>query len=322
MSPNRPWQLRKDEIVQAYVSGERIDSIKKRFGITGNSIFALVKQAGVPLRGFPSELKYDHEAIIADYLAGMPMGDIAAKHNLPHPEQIRFICQKHGVKSNRHGGALPLSMKPWKWDFFNGRTEEAAYWAGFLMADGSLAKEGLSSWCLSLTLHERDVEHLYAFCDVLGLDRGFVKPQPTKYKEKSYMMYRVSVYHPECAEILLPWGIVPRKTYNFSDPNVALELLPAYLRGWADGDGSVLAKTGNTNFRMTGNYQALQWYESALHLIGFTGNITMKHPEGKVWGRLEVYGKHNVQEIARLLKVHEFGLRRKWDKVLNGGNAT
>ena len=266
--PKRPWQGREDEIVQAYLDGKRVRNICTEFQISVATVFSLLKSRDVPFRGMPPELKYDHQAVIADYLAGMPMGDITAKHNLPHPEQIRFICQKHGIKSNRHGGALPLSMKPWKWDFFKGQTEQVAYWAGFLMADGGLVKDGLSTWCLSLSLHERDIEHLYAFCDAIGLDRGFVKPQPTKYKEKSYIMYRMTVYHPECAEILLPWGIVPRKTYNYSEPTVALSLLPAYLRGWADGDGNVRVQTGNTIFQVTGNYQGLEWYAKALRLIG------------------------------------------------------
>lgn len=313
---NRPWRGREDEIVQAYLDGWRTRRIYDEFKISNRALFDVLKSRGVELRGFPSELKYDRAAIVADFVAGMSYEELQQKYNIPYRQSIAPMLRSAGIKSTRVGGAKPLSLKPWNADYFNGRTDGVAYWAGFLMADGSVMDDGGNSRVLALTLGEKDIDHLRAFCDAIGLDREFIKPQPTKYKDKTYTMYRVTVYHQTLLESLGPWGITLNKTYDYVAPEVESTLLPAFLRGWADGDGHVMRSgRGLWSFGVTGNYHGLLWYRDALKRIGFDGNILVKQEQGKVWGRLKIFSLEGVRQVAKLLKTDDFCLRRKWDKV-------
>ncbi len=312
----RPWHGREDEIVQAYLDGWRTRRIYDEFQISNRALFGVLESKGVMLRGFPPELKYDHAAIVTDYLAGMTLAEIVGKYNLPHYQVLYPIFKKAGIKATRTGGPKPLSMKPWNADYFNGRTEDVAYWAGFLIADGSIINDGGNTWVLSLTLGEKDIEHLRTFCDAIGVSMEFIKPQETHYREKHYTLYRISVYHQSLPDTLKAWGITPNKTYDYVAPQVDRQLLPAFLRGWADGDGHITHGTrGTWTFGITGNRDGITWYGNALRSIGYTGHIGGEMPEGKAWGRLRISGLANVRQVASLLKTDDFCLRRKWDKV-------
>jgi hypothetical protein len=313
---NRPWHGREDEIVQAYLDGWRTRRIYDEFQISNRALFDVLESKGVELRGFPSELKYDRAAIVADFVAGMSYEELQKKYNIPFRQSIAPMLRSAGIKSTRAGGPKPLSLKPWNADYFNGRTEDVAYWAGFLMADGSITNDGGNTYVLSLTLGEKDIEHLRAFCDVIGIDREFIKPQAMHYREKHYTMYRINVYHQSLPEMMKPWGIIPNKTYSHVPPEVSVDLLPAFLRGWADGDGSVAhSARGSWTFGVVGNRDGIDWYTNALRSIGYTGHIGSERPEGKAWSRLIVSGADNVRQVAKLLKTDDFCLRRKWDKV-------
>lgn len=314
----RQWAGRESEMIQAYQNGERINSITERFSISKGTLFTLLNKQGIPLRGFPSELKYDAKAVIADYLAGMSLADMAVKHGFPHVEVLHPILKRHGIAATRQGGNAPLSLKPFNPAFFGEQTKETAYWCGFLMADGSIRAESNTgkSWALSLNLHVKDSEHHYAFCDAIGVDRKFVRWYDSRYKDTVSRMQDITVYHKSLPDLLRPWGVVPKKTHVFEAPQVSDDLLPSYLRGWADGDGNVRVSNYPV-FQVTGNYQALLWYADAMRRLGFDRKMTVRQAQGKDWGRLGTWGIESVRMVARLLQVHEFCLERKWKGVLD-----
>jgi hypothetical protein len=311
------------EVIQDYLRGVPFADIQERHGIARSTVFAVLKRNYIDLNRYHSRLpyKYDHQAIIADYLAGMPLEDIAQKHGIAHRESILPILKRHGIPATRIGGPKALSMKPFNPAFFARQDATTAYWAGFLMADGSIRQDRPKSntWALSLTLHERDIDHLFAFCDAIELDRSFVRTYESRYKAHISLMKSITVYHPSLPDSLAPWGIVPHKTYTYVAPQVSDDLLPAYLRGWLDGDGHIRweATSQQTRCGVTGNYDALLWYQGTLQRLGFDGNINVRQAPGKCWGRLHIYGKNNLQTLIDLLHVRDsVHLPRKWQKAL------
>lgn len=305
------WDI--NEVIKDYRDGMKVKDILTRHGMSKATFYNIIREQGEELRGPRGpERRYDHQIIIEDYLSGMTLDEIAEKHEMPHRQVISPILKKHGIERDRSGGPKPLSQKPWNPHLFSERTPTAAYWAGFIMADGSLSKSG-AAWCLSLSVHEKDIEHLYAYCDAIELSRDFVRLQEQRYGESVYNMARVQTYFHDLPEIMRPWGIVPRKTYNFVAPDLPEEVLPHYLRGWFDGDGCVVKNGNSLRFGVTGNHEAMQWYRRALKQIGFRGRIIVKRPGGKVWARLSVYGVDKVANITWLLKANDsFKLERKW----------
>lgn len=311
-------------IIEDYTSGVSISEIKQKYGIVYDStIYQMLKRYGIQAdrRGVNREnpTKYDQDQVLKDYLSGMSLRDIASKHGFPHYQVIYPILKRGGVVRERTGGLSPLSRKPWNSEFFSHQNEVSAYWAGFLMADGSLGNDKGNTWSLKLSVHERDLVHLLSYCDAIELDRNFVRSQPTRFKTKEYMMCDATVYHPTLPETLQQWGIVQRKTYEYAEPKVQSDMLPHFLRGWFDGDGHLIWSKKTKRLGVTGNQNALHWYASALRSLGLEGNISLSHADGKVWGRLNIFGADNINRVADLLKAHtSFRLARKWDK-LHGG---
>src|ERR1035437_3192398 len=113
---------------------------------------------------------------------------------------------------------------------FSNETPEVAYWAGFLMADGTVTRNG-ASFVVSLSLSENDLDNLLKFRDFLGKqDEPGTMPQD---------MRRVAVGSKRLGNDLARWGVVPNKTYVGIIPSdIPNELLPHYIRGLIDGDRS------------------------------------------------------------------------------------
>ena len=114
--------------------------------------------------------------------------------------------------------------------FKNIDTEEKAYWLGFLYADGSV---GSTDNRIELGLAAQDLEHVKKFKDFIGLDNKI------SYRPSS-KSYRYCFKDKIFKEILISQGCVPNKSLILQFPSiqqVPLNLIPAFLRGYFDGDG-------------------------------------------------------------------------------------
>lgn len=254
-------------------------------------------------------LNYEHyEQIIFDYLSGMNQKDVAEKNGIGR-DAVHNILVTRGITPRSYTGER-ISNKKWEWnhDFFNERTPTTSYWAGFLMADGCLQTHGGHS-SLIVVLHGKDKEHVGCFCDAVGLSRDAM------YKRKDKFHFGVHLNYYGLPEQLKSWGIVPRKTYEYIEPYVDDELLPHYLRGWVDGDGSVYSYGDGARFTVVGNNQAMLWFADALRKLGYDGNIGIhSHSGSSDFSNLYIGGQDNVNKIRKMLLVDEnFKLERKWN---------
>lgn len=111
-------------------------------------------------------------------------------------------------------------------DLFKGHSHEKYYFLGFIAADGCIYDKSLI-----ISLHERDVDVLYKFCDWLELPHTLVK------KRGCYVHF--SKYNQELVNCILEYGITPRKTKVLKFPNnIPDEFEKSFILGYFDGDGS------------------------------------------------------------------------------------
>lgn len=201
-----------------------------------------------------------------------------------------------------------MTTRKWFWDFdfFKHRDKTTAYWAGFLMADGHIRRVRKNTSLLVVYIQNSDAEHIGKFCDDLGLTREAIYIRPDG-------AVGVQPGHPNLIDDLEYWGIVPRKTYNFVEPQVSdPELLRHYLRGWADGDGQIYAFGTGARFTISGNNPALEWYVSKLRELGYSGGCNITHRTTE-YGLIYIGGKNQVKDVIDLLKKNgDFCLERKW----------
>lgn len=121
--------------------------------------------------------------------------------------------------------------------FTDPQSDSDAYWIGFLAADGTVRGHG-GHWDLSVHLKASDAPHLAKLCTALETDT------PVRLvKGGGYRAAIVQFRGREVTEAAKPWGIVPNKTRSYRFPaHVPTPLIPAFLRGYFDGDGTLIVR--------------------------------------------------------------------------------
>lgn len=126
--------------------------------------------------------------------------------------------------------------------FENIDTEEKAYWLGFIAADGSIVKSSeYNSYRLYINLSHVDEGHLEKFRSAIGAsDTKFQKYTSTKgfSNPNGSTTSRIVLNSFKLCNDLEKYNIYQRKSYDIEIPNIDDNLMPHYLRGVFDGDGS------------------------------------------------------------------------------------
>lgn len=231
---------------------------------------------------------------------------------------IRRELRRSGVdaKDFRPRGARgrrPTNARSYRFDAFSKRDAETAYWAGFLMADGSVSDSGE----LSLSVHEQDRSHVILFAKWIGLSATDV--YRAKPSGGSGAKAKIHLKHQSLVGDLRTWGVVPRKTYCFIEPDVPCDLLPHFVRGWVDGDGYIMTAKTKERSRVVGNRMAMRWLAS--RVAECTSGIVIprvgSEKDGRAWATAAVSGPNN---LLRFLSWMYDGtgprLSRKWTPAI------
>jgi hypothetical protein len=116
-------------------------------------------------------------------------------------------------------------------------TEEKAYWLGFLYADGNIKDTKVE-----LSLQYGDINHLEKFREFMGL-KNKIQVRTSKIDDKEYKSCRLSFRSKKVSSDLIKLGCVPRKSLVLkfpSDEQVPAHLKRHFMRGYIDGDGSLI----------------------------------------------------------------------------------
>lgn len=116
---------------------------------------------------------------------------------------------------------------------FSVLTEEAAYWIGFLMADGCVRQfGGKKQGILKVTLHEQDYDHLVRlqeFCQTTYPISSYLQKGTNK------TVYEFRLTSQQVVSDLEKYGVVPNK--SLTAKVLLLEKNSHFWRGVIDGDG-------------------------------------------------------------------------------------
>ena len=256
--------------------------------------------------------------VLEDYNSGLSQIEILNKHNIS-AKRFRKIFLSNGIVYKRTASSY-LRNKNIDWDisFFENESPDLAYIAGFIFADGCLIHKkyvNTSTYSLKISLNEKDLNILEYICDCIGLDHSKITDVPARIGDPQK---QISIGHRMLGDLLKPWGIIPRKTYNFMPPQVSDEMLPHFIRGWIDGDGNISVRYRKSSFiRLTGNKEALNWFIDNIHRIGYQNKIyKTEWSEGKVWAKIIIQNRQNIYWFKKNLFCDKyFCVKRKWDKI-------
>jgi hypothetical protein len=256
--------------------------------------------------------EFDRQSIINDRIhGGLDLNKLASKYDCNWRAIKRLLVDTGNYHDTRHA----VVVNQWDYDFFNRSDPIVAYWAGFAFADGCIRKHSYGAR-LCIVIKEGDLGHIQKLAETVHFPVN-------KIIRGSGGCFVIQLYKHGFSfpEELARWGIVERKSYNFSVPQISDNLIPHFLRGWVDGDGSIHVGTKNQRFEIVGNSLAIEWGIDQFRKIGYSGHISQISMEGKTWGRLCIYGATQITAAANLLFANDIShpkLDRKWEFLSPG----
>lgn len=220
------------------------------------------------------------------------------------------------------GNFINQKSRFWDVSFFKNITEKSAYWAGFLIADGSVCCNG-NNCKVDTFIQESDRCHIEMFCEDLLLDKKYIKTYAKRYSGNRQKLVGMSISSSHLRSELYQFGIVPNKSNCYVEPNIDLAMWPHFIRGWFDGDGNIDTdtnkKTGVTTgkWSIAGRMDALGFVSDKMRQLGYQGHIGIYHKRQKpVYGSLYICGIKNITAIYNILYGQlQPRLNRKWLKI-------
>ena len=217
-------------------------------------------------------------------------------------------CSTHLQRVIRRGDASIVLLPRRKYEFNEGLldtwTQESAYMLGWAITDGNVNDTSSPS----LSFHLKDQEAI----DILKRLFGWHGP------DKIYAGYPFVAFRSRhLVERLKMLGVTPRKSLTAALPMVPLELLPHFVRGIIEGDGTVDAPAGR--LRVTINSASPAFMTGLRDTLPFNGSFfaigkqSRMHP---LW-RL-VYSMREAKKLCAWLYQDSEGLRltRKYEHYL------
>lgn len=165
-------------------------------------------------------------------------------------------------------------------------TEEKAYWLGFMYADGFIqSKRPQNNRKIGITLTNSDIGHLEKFKKALNYTGDIKTYAPSKNCYKGTKPYsRILIVSDKLASDLIKLGCVENKTDILTYPTeqqVPLNLQKHFIRGYIDGDGSLMIKKDfNFAINVTGTLEVIEGIKKFLNLSHLKNQ--QRHPERSV----------------------------------------
>lgn len=251
------------------------------------------------------------------YLSGTSLENLAKKYKI-HTRTVARILKRNG-QASRGNLKYPTNIEAFK----SIKEKDAAYILGFLYADGY---NDTGRGKVEITLAEKDRKLLEAIRDYISPTRPiYFKHKSTLGFKNANSQHEIRLYLPipRLSKYLASLGLAQNKTFTLefpSDDIVSENLLPHFVRGYFDGDGSMcISRNGQgVSYGKCGVISSNRFcekYKEKLASIGIKGN-TDPHPSD---GMSSVV----INKKGDILKFYNFlysdggiFMQRKYDKFI------
>lgn len=216
-----------DDIIELRMSGVLTKDIAKIYETSPSSVTRALERNGVFTRNLYPMTEENISVLLEEYKNGNTLKEIAIKYGVS-PDTISKLLDKNNVPK-RPAYRTIYSLNEHYFDKID--TQEKAYILGFLAADGCVHKN-----TITLSLQENDKHILDEINELLGSNR------PLHYRTYNVgkNQYRLVIVNQYMAQQLKDKGIIENKSLKLEFPEcITDELLPHFLRGLLDGDGSI-----------------------------------------------------------------------------------
>ena len=266
-------------------------------------------------------------------------------------EQVQYVKENYLTKSNeqlgkdlgktqssicnkiRRLGLIRPDKYTYDRNFFHTiDNEEKAYWLGFMCADGYISKTRDESYEVGIELQIGDIDHLKKFNKSIkgNVEIGTRERQlGFKNREENHKFYKqcnIRLYSKQMVDDLYNNGCVYNKSDKLKLSKVPDDLFFHYLRGYFDGNGSVLKQTSRKRNCIRFNFTTASYdfVTELRELLYNKYNITsyivkekIRYEDGIQAYRLNVSGLENNYRFGKMLydNAHIY-LDRKYNRYI------
>ena len=186
-------------------------------------------------RGRPQRLRQEQIQDIVNSYSTHESKELAVRHGCTY-EYICRIWREHGLPKKSH---RRYSLNENYFESID--APDKAYFLGLIAADGAVVKTVRGPMALWLKLSVVDEHILQEFLKCIGSDA------PIKYanyltiqnKEPRIVAYVCITSETICAD-LARYNVIPRKTWSYIPVPLNAEMMPHFVRGYFDGDGTII----------------------------------------------------------------------------------
>ena len=257
------------KIIKLYSDGMSLAEIERTTGLSRYFVKKIVSKSGVrefkhrmPLKQFNNS---SVDKAIELYKSGVSLTKISKDIGIERHSLSRIIKER-GIEIVNRQNSSRIDEN----SFSTIKTEEDAYWLGFLYADGCVSSV---SYKIELALASKDSEHVSKFAKYLKYSKdNAVKIRHIK--DDKYAA-RFSISNKTVWENLVSKGCIPNKSLILSYPsnNILNGLDKHFIRGYFDGDGCLSYRIGKNNIvhpscSFVGTYDMLNNIKTVLGELG------------------------------------------------------
>lgn len=300
-------------IAEEYAAGASPVQLAEKWGGTTHSVATAAERGGARIRakGEACRLLTDEQerALKQRYEDGETGMSISRHMGLSWPTVYK-ILRKHGATIRDPSSAWRINHPVREDAFDSAETDpEAAYWVGFLMADGAVIKKG-TSFSTALSLKRNDRDHIEKFRSFLGSAVKIVdESAPSGFGGEGTSRLAVGSRH--IAMALSRYGVVANKTMTACVR--VLEMNRHFWRGCVDGDGT-LGVYSNTWGRvpvigLCGAKPLMTQFSEFVRCIAPKCKASVT-PTRSIW-QVRAAGRQGVKVIRELYENHGVSLTRK-----------
>lgn len=303
------------EFIDIYDKYKSSDKVAEYFNVSDSYVVKFAQQIGYVNDNYKIS-KNTEEAVIESYISGIDNKTIFETYNISQTSLYR-ILQKNNIKPNKDRKKYLINENVF--DVID--TPEKAYLIGFIAADGSVSSNHYS---LKITINKKDEEILHLFKKVLNSNAPIAYCERNK-NEKKYYYASLTITNKHIVEALNNIGILQRKTWGNTIPNINDKYFKDFVRGYFDGDGCITnVKYKNASVSISGfenNMNKIAQKLIAHNIISCFTVDKRKYNLNDITGRFGCLNfTNNTQRYCFLKWIYEndndFHLNRKYSKAM------
>jgi DNA invertase Pin-like site-specific DNA recombinase len=300
-----------DQVYKIYdVGGFSLNQISLAYGFGkhGRGLSRALKEQGYELRGGKALTEEQEQEAIELYNDGSSAGQIAKRFDVSESAIFRILNGSTDVEMRKHTPTYQYKFNRHAFDKID--NEQAAYWLGFLYADGTLYQKNE----VIVSLSPIDTEQVKKFRDFMQSNHRIYETTRTGFnKQGKVVNIRIKNYH--LGAMLHEKGIVKNRTaFQKTLQSIKPGLERHFIRGYLDGDGCIRGAY-NPSVTFVGQKDILRWIRSTFY-ENLATNPNLRITKGKNIYSIGYTGINQARKIVDwLYKDATVWMERKRAKV-------